>query len=113
MPTVAFAGNVPANGQVDLMTQPNGVQYQYPGPRGNVYAVYAGQTTVGLVLDVKFGTKILAEGTPLTTLGVGIQPSTDSDLRVREAAMPNERVQVVLRNPTGAILIGQALVDIT
>lgn len=110
MPVVAVRQSVPANSEVDVIA---GTPYEFPGPAGNVYTVYAVTEGAGVVLDVEFGSKVLARGTPLTLVGANIAPRTDQDMRVREGALPGEKVRCVLRNTTGAAVVASALVDIS
>jgi hypothetical protein len=110
MPVVASQPTVLANTEFDVVA---GTPYEFPGPAGNIYTVYAVTQTTGLVLDVEFGSKVLARGVPLGVVAANVAPRTDQDMRVREAALPGEKVRVVLRNPTGGNIIGNVLIDIS
>ena len=109
MPVVAQRASVAANGQTDFIA---GTPYEFPGARGNMYTVYAVTEGAGVVLDVEFGSKVLARGVPLALVGANISPRTDQDMKCREFALPSEKVQCILRNTTGAAVTASILVDI-
>ena len=111
MPTVADTILVAANTEVDVL---NGTAFEFPpGARGNVYTVLAVNEVQDIVLDVEFGTKIQGRGIPLRVAGVGVTPSTDQDVKIRERALPGEKIRAILRNPTGTGRTASILIDIS
>jgi len=110
MPIVASRISVPANGQIDIMAN---TAYEYPPSQdGNQYSVMAVTEAAGLVLDIEFGSKNVGRGIPLRLVGASIAPATNQDRKAAEIALAGERVQVILRNTTGAAVFGNALVEI-
>ena len=110
MPTVGSRVSVPANSVVDVIA---GTEFEFPGPRGTVVGIAAVTEGAGVVLDVTFGQKRIADGIPLELVAANIAPRIPDNLRVKDAAMPGEKIRVLLRNTTGAAVVASALVDLT
>lgn len=111
MPTVTRNVNVPANGEVDILA---GTEHEFPGPRGNSITVAATTDVAAEIeLDVTFGSKRIVTAASLRAAGANGVPLLPDDVKVRDFAMPGEKIRAVLRNTTGLAARGAALVDIS
>ena len=103
---------VPANGQVDVMT---GTDFEYPDPGGNaitVAAVTEGAAGSGLITLAAGTRRVIERGNLRLEATPGLNPVIPDDVVARGAAMPGERIRVLLINTTGAPVNMTALVDL-
>jgi hypothetical protein len=106
--TVKRRVSVPGNGQVDVMAD---TPFLFPpNSPGNMISIAAVAEAVGVVLDVKFGTREISDAASLNVVAAGIGPDADRDQVVAAPAAQTERMRVVARNTTGAPVFADVLV---
>ncbi len=110
MPGVLRSFIVPANGETDALAD---TEYDFPEGDGQVYAFAAVSEAAGLLFDVTFGSRNMMRGGRLSLVAPGVNPILPDNLILRDAALAGEKVRAVLRNTTGAALVGTVLIDLT
>jgi hypothetical protein len=108
MPTMVVSTSVPANGQVNVLS---GQQYEFmPFPAMLEFGIAA--AAAGVVATVYSGSDLLQQEGPTVVKAANTPPVYPDDFLLNDMAAPQDRIQVSLRNTTGAAIVAITVVRI-
>ena len=109
MPTIAKTVTVPANGSSTPLV---GDQYEFADR--DYYAEFAVVAdATGVVMTVYSGSDLLAQEQPVIIRAAGAFPIRPDDFYLNDATAAGDRLNVLLRNTTGAGVAARVVINLT
>jgi hypothetical protein len=108
-PVITKVVAVPANGSSTPLV---GDQFEFADR--NYFAEFGiVADATGVVMTVYSGSDLLAQEQPVVIRAAGAFPITDQDFYLTDAIAERERLNVLLRNTTGAIINARVVIKLT